>query len=165
LPVAPGVQYDLKTPAKESAMRRLLPLFAVLSLAFAPAPLPRPPKATPASAHLQAMQGHWDRASLTYGEHRTEGGEANIRVVGQKVAFFLGNRLRDEWSISLRPDKGANRFEAKIISGDLKGRTLSGTYRLQGDVLVLSYQQTIPEGLLVDANQVLVVLTYKRKKP
>src|SRR5262249_45379198 len=46
---------------KEAPVRRALPLLAVLSLAFAPAPLPRKERAT----DLERLRGEWKLVSLT----------------------------------------------------------------------------------------------------
>jgi hypothetical protein len=108
------------------------------------------------------MQGCWVRVSYSIGGIKRGAGAGNIRIVGQKLSFYLGDRLRDEWSISVKPNKT---FEAKIIFGDLKGRRVSGIYHQQGDVLTLSYPVTFQQGLLGAPEQVLIVLTYKRKKP
>jgi uncharacterized protein (TIGR03067 family) len=127
--------------------RRHLPLtFWALSLAFAPAPGPKPARPTAADVDLKAMQGHWVRTSFYFGGTRMVAGDGNVRVGGNKAAFYLGTRLRDEWAISLKPEKGTKRFEARAISGDRKGRTIRGTYRLDGDVLTLSYEEAVGPG-------------------
>jgi uncharacterized protein (TIGR03067 family) len=144
--------------------RVLLPL-ALVSLAFAPAPFPKAAKPTPAQADLRAMQGRWLRISGSFGGTELARVEANIRIVENKVAFYLGDRLRDEWSISLNPKQDTKQFDAKIISGDRKGDTVTGNYQQQGDVLTLSYTVTVRQGLLGTPEQALVVYTYRRKKP
>jgi uncharacterized protein (TIGR03067 family) len=142
----------------------LLPLCA-LSLAFAPAPPPKPARPTAADADLKAMQGRWVRTSFDFGDIRMGAGDGSIRVRGDRVAFYLGTRLRDEWTITLKPEKGRKRFKARAISGDHKGRTVRGIYRIDGDVLTLSHAETVgPGGFgLCPPKQVTIVLTYKRR--
>jgi hypothetical protein len=150
---------------------RLFPLllFAATSLAFAPAPFPKAAKRTPASIDLAAMQGRWERISLTVGRAEMGAQGGNIRIVGQKVAFYLGDRLREEWSISLRPDAGANRFKAEVISGDFKGSTITGTYHRDGDVLALAYEMPtiqVIQGLGGDVpEQLSIVRIFKKERP
>jgi uncharacterized protein (TIGR03067 family) len=140
-------------------------LLVLSSLAFAPVPPPREARPTPASIDLNAMQGRWDRIAYTFGGTKMVAGDGNIRIVGQKVAFYLGDRLRDEWSIALTAEQDTRKLKAKIISGDRKGHTVNGGYRLEGDRLTLTYSLTLRQGLLSEVEQVLIVLTYKRRKP
>jgi hypothetical protein len=90
-------------------MCRFLPLLALLSLAFAPVPLPKVRPGTP-SDDLKAMQGTWYRTSLISNgtEHETSQEETRIviDVIGNSnsvifsVAVF-GSRL--EGCASRRP--------------------------------------------------------------
>src|SRR5262245_25814464 len=80
-------------------MRRYLLLFALLSLAFAPAPLPRPDGPSDA----QKLQGKWERTHIYNGPLLIpeKPGEVILRINGEKAAFSRNGEEQTRWTIKL----------------------------------------------------------------
>jgi uncharacterized protein (TIGR03067 family) len=146
-------------------MRRVLPHYAVLSLAFAPAPFPRPGLS---KADLEKMQGEWICISfLTEGRrHDLLAHPLTAKVQGDRMTFGSPD---DTWRLT-RDGGGIARHidfhRVKPLGGiDL----IRGVYRLDNDTLTICWclrkeEKDRPTGF--DPAQPNVwVHVYKRKKP
>jgi uncharacterized protein (TIGR03067 family) len=114
-------------------MRRLLLPLVTLSLAFAPAPFPRPdsPK-----DDLKKMQGTWERVALTIG------GAAHPEAPGQITIVITGTHLQfpspqDAWTITLDAGKKPRHFDYRGAAPPVQKITFRGIYRLEGDTLTI----------------------------
>src|SRR5262249_27432193 len=133
----PHVAPSLGVPAMS---RIALPLLlAVSSLAFAPAPLPRPDR----TGDLGRLQGGWLLVSKTVGG-RTQ------QESPERVWTFRGSQLRisygwlsDEWEVSLDPRASPRTMQTQTAEfrepGTGRPRVVRYLYRIDGDRLVVCY--------------------------
>jgi uncharacterized protein (TIGR03067 family) len=113
-------------------MRCVMPLIAVVSLALAPAPFPKP-----LSGDMKQLQGEWVMVSIVLS------GEVGHIKPGQVTAIFKGNQLsylRDgvvttRWTVIL---DATQKQKAMDLRGDKPKNVLLGICRLEGDVLTFS---------------------------
>jgi uncharacterized protein (TIGR03067 family) len=126
-------------------MRRVLPLFAVLSLAFAPAPFPKPS----ISINLASFQGRWKvvRIEVTLpngGVRKWDWDIRTIRVRDNHMAYLRGNASdakADEFPIAMSPGK-----ELAAIDWWLPGQKpdgspkMVGLMRRRGDTIHILYK-------------------------
>ncbi len=118
-------------------MRRslLLLVFAALSAAFAPAPLPRP---VPGKDDLKKMQGQWVRASVHIG------GELKYPEAESNVVSIRGDRLRyggqgGEWVVTLVAGRGPRQADFRRVGADVGHDLFHGIYKLEGDTLTFCF--------------------------
>jgi uncharacterized protein (TIGR03067 family) len=119
-------------------MRSLAPLLlAAVSLAFAPAPFPKPPK--PVKDDLTALQGPWQRLSYTFGGNPVtlvapDGGSIHAVIKGNKLTYTQGTLVHGVWTFT--PDRTVTprRFTVVWKQG---GTRLSGIYKVEGDTLTM----------------------------
>jgi uncharacterized protein (TIGR03067 family) len=110
-------------------MFRLVLLLAVgLSLAFAPAPFPRPAKRDPNKEDLKKIQGTWQEP----------GGFVWV-IRGSRLKFVVGGKTISEWQITLDAGKKPKQFDLHWRAGSGQGVSPLGIYRLQGDVLTVCF--------------------------
>jgi uncharacterized protein (TIGR03067 family) len=159
-------------------MRRVLPLYAVLSLAFAPAPLPKPiPKA------LKAMQGHWtvqdwgfaapkEQAVLLRGPwlRRKPKDEVVIipgfaEVVGSNMAFSTNGKITSRWLLHAVIDRGAGNASVLDLVQPQGRSKMQGIYKIEGDTLTICYRDPGRHRPDVFSNEGQWRLVLKRKKP
>jgi len=119
-------------------MRRILVLAAVLTLGFAPAPLPK----KSARAEGPNLQGEWEVVS--WGKQLREGGglarvtaAMTVRIGSGRLEIALHGSPLYDWSLTFHPT-------ARPASVDLldsrNNATLLAIYRLEGDVLTICYR-------------------------
>jgi uncharacterized protein (TIGR03067 family) len=126
---------------------RLLPLLpAALSLAFAPAPLP---KADPAREDLARMQGAWVLSySVERGVKTPAAQEAVWRIEGDRVTTSLAGKKASSFRIVLR---GSKRPRTIDVVPDEPGRAaVPGRYSVEGEVLKICLGQRRPADLSGD---------------
>jgi uncharacterized protein (TIGR03067 family) len=121
-------RYDSATPSKEVAMRRILPLLAVLGLAFAPAPFPKQRRADDSQRDLQAMQGEWTEQFAD---------SASIRIIGDRMVSSSDYA----WKFTLNAKTTPRRIEAIGIGRKLVGKVRWGIYRLEKDKITICWRQ------------------------
>jgi hypothetical protein len=129
-------------------MRHVLPLLAVLSLAFAPVPKPKPPRADKLAADLV---GEWE------GAHR-------LVITKGRAAYHHGGPPRE---YELRIDA-----TGKVPVYEMKGRgrvahvVLRGIFHVEGDILTLCYHSAgrEPPKDFEGPGKGTYIATYKRKK-
>lgn len=153
-------------------MHRVLPLFAVLLLAFAPAPFPKPLR-----GELNQLQGTWvleinkqtsDEYFQIWGEpHPVE----SVEIDKNRVRNLRNREKTVEWRITLT-EKGTPRtFTLDMIPSVpegyfFKGR-VRGIYRLEGDRLSLRINGAnlnSPPGSFTANGADFQLLVYRRKK-
>ncbi len=118
-------------------MRRyaLLLLAAVLSLAFAPAPLPRPPSG---AKDAQRLQGTWVLVSRMHGGVESRNGLGKVVIRGDRLFYHcMDGTVASTWFLALDAGKSPTRYDLK--EGRALSPTLQGAYELEGDALRLCY--------------------------
>jgi uncharacterized protein (TIGR03067 family) len=144
-------------------MRRVLPLLALVSLAFAPLPFPKT-----SEADLKAMQGEW----VLVGESHATGPPRHMRhlrasVADRRVTFSPeGDAPAGEWAVTLVASEAPKAID--LTRGGDGLRLIRGVYSLKGDTLVLCWNvgveatrpRTLPGNIPVACK-----LTFKRKRP
>ena len=151
-------------------MRRVLPFFAVLSFAFAPAPFP---KLKPLSDELKAIQGAWVPVKdvVWFRWHGCWGGSSILRGEGppsDKIPWVIeGDRLtwRSHWAISVNSKKDPPEIDLVRVS-PLPAFRRHGLYKLEGDTLIVSMSEsTRPKKLEGSKDEEGSLVIYKRQKP
>ena len=119
-------------------MRKIALLFvaAVGSLAFAPAPFPKPDQN---QSVLKTLQGAWVRVQNTaVGGPFPQTVDFVVEIVDDRMRYSQeGSSVLYEYAILLDARKKPNVFDAKGIGGMAKGHTYRGVFRLEGDTLTL----------------------------
>jgi uncharacterized protein (TIGR03067 family) len=160
----PSVVY-LSTPAEETLMPHLLLPFAVVSLAFAPLPFPKPDTA---KADLGKMQGEWRCVScILSGKPRDlVAHPITVTVKGDQMGFGTPD---DTWRLVLDVKPGLRRIDFVRVKS-LDGTDLiRGVYRLDGDTLTFCWRMGKDEKdrptSLDPAQPEVWVYAFKRHKP
>jgi uncharacterized protein (TIGR03067 family) len=140
-------------------MRRILLLFAVLSLAFAPAPFPKPiPK------DLKPLQGEWTLTSgmMCIGVGRTGKGissPAPLKVTGNQMSGTLADA-----EIILDGRRTPRGIHLRCTQ-DGKNHEWLGIYKLDGDILTILMRNDRRPAAFTDIRMGSLLLVFKRKKP
>src|SRR5438876_567804 len=95
--------------------RSSLLLAALLSLAFAPAPFPRPGKRDTSESDLKKMQGAWVRVKNTFHGRSQEANDTPVTITGMRMQFPAAS---DAWTITLDATKKPKTIDLKHIDGD-----------------------------------------------
>jgi uncharacterized protein (TIGR03067 family) len=112
----------------------LLLAAATLSLAFTPAPFPRPSRS---KKELNLLQGEWVRIQTTLNGKPTQSGPMTVLIVGDRMTVLLPTRPRSDWRITLDATKDLKVFDFTGLPGPAKGHAFPGVYRLEGDTLTI----------------------------
>ena len=142
----------------------LLLLAATGSLAFAPAPFPRPARRQSDANDLKAMQGTWQLVS------RTVGGGTISHVVNRAevsgTRFTLVNASgdwRSPFSLTLDLTRSPRHF---VMQSEKSAYRMTGLYELSGDTLRMCYTTTGQRPVnLTGAGRQEWLDIYKRRKP
>jgi RNA polymerase sigma-70 factor (ECF subfamily) len=121
-------------------MRLLVPLLAVLLMAFAPAPLPKANRGGP-NADLKALQGSWETVSLNLTGakvDRTPGIDVTV-FAGRHVSCVVSGKIATEWTLLLDPAATPKVLDLR----NKRGQVLRGIYHLEGDTLTLCYRNEL----------------------
>jgi uncharacterized protein (TIGR03067 family) len=102
-------------------MRRMLPLLAVLCLAFAPAPFPK--RSRQAADDLKALQGTWV----------TDNGLVEARFERDRVSYYRKGALVHVYRVTLDTFAKPKAFD--LAGAD--GRNYQGIYSLEKDTLTM----------------------------
>jgi uncharacterized protein (TIGR03067 family) len=126
----------------------MLPMLAVLSLALAPAPFPRPPRKPMPAASLQ---GQWEGAHLL--------------VITPGRATYHHGHLR-EYDLSVDASAVPPAYEMRG-TGNIAGRVLRGIFKVEGDTLILCYHSAGRErpAAFEGPGKGTYTAVYRRKKP
>jgi uncharacterized protein (TIGR03067 family) len=112
-------------------MPRLAVVFALLSLAFAPAPFPKGER----RGDLERLQGEWAHAALYYshdGQRQKNSSlpPLDVRIQANQIVYHDGSR--ETFTLHRRtPPRGID------VSGDGVARPALGVYSIDGDTLTL----------------------------
>ncbi len=126
-------------------MRRLLPLLAALSLAFAPAPFPKPSN----SIDLASFQGRWKvvRMEVTLpngGLQKYDWDIRTIRVRDSHMAYLCGNACdakADEFPFAMSSGKGLVAIDWWLPGQKPDGSPrMVGLMRRRGDTIHILYK-------------------------
>jgi uncharacterized protein (TIGR03067 family) len=114
----------------------------ILSLGFAPAPLPKPDST---KTELKKLQGTWIRVRCTLsGQLMTTGPQGNIRAVinGNRLQYVQDGSSTTDWALTVDARKKPKVFDIKGITPSISTFTFLGVYRLEGDTLIVSSRRT-----------------------
>jgi uncharacterized protein (TIGR03067 family) len=148
-------------------MRKCVALIAGLSLAFAPAPLPRP---TTTQSELKKLQGEWVRLRVvTAGRETPQGaGVTTIVIQGNGLEYRTFGKPT-KWALTLDARKKPKVFDIRGVSDGMAKYVYWGVYRLEGDTLTVCSRMGGPESgrpADFDASKPAHYLeVFKRKKP
>jgi uncharacterized protein (TIGR03067 family) len=120
-------------------MRHVLPLFALLTMAFAPAP-PYRPKPDLSKEDLRQLQGAWGRVhcSVDGAVIKERPGGVTVKIEGARMAFGSPG---DTWSVTLDAGKKPKRIDCLNTTRKGKGSLYLGLYRLEGETLTISWRR------------------------
>ena len=149
-------------------MRRFLPLIAVLSLAFAPAPFPRPLKLDPGKEDLKKMQGEWVEIARNSDGVPIESirGNWSVMVVGDRISWRHSGDEYTRWRVTLDTSKSPRAMTlTNEAPADRVGVIAHSRYRVEGDTLTYcrAFDGALPASL--EPGQGVLVSLYKRKRP
>jgi uncharacterized protein (TIGR03067 family) len=129
-------------------MTRTILLLAIGSLAFAPAPFPKPDSS---KDDLKKMQGEWAQVRFDLGGRADQVRNFTVVITGDRLRWFLDGKPFVAWSITLDGTRKPREFDARGTEGSVKGSTFLGVYRLKGEFLTICYHASQrPTGLQSD---------------
>jgi uncharacterized protein (TIGR03067 family) len=110
-----------------------------LSLAFAPAPFPKP---DPAQSALKKLQGPWQPVALTLesGAPAVQFPWDRMEIVNDRMTYFKNGSPVCVWVISLNVRKTPRVFDVRG-SGSSPSPRYEGVYQLRGDTLSICSAQ------------------------
>ena len=121
-------------------MRNCTIFLAALSLAFAPAPFPRP---DPSKEDLKKLQGTWLKVySVPAGNGENEG---LLVIAKQRMSYTLPGMPTGEYEFQVNAKKKPKLFDFKGTGGLVQGNEYRGIYELDGDTLKFCYVMTAIE--------------------
>jgi uncharacterized protein (TIGR03067 family) len=123
-------------------MRYALLTLAGLSLAFAPAPFPKPNKGPTPRGDLKALQGDWLQVNPPGGVMGRPAADLVLRVAGDRFTFMRAGRAVSEWTGHLDTSKKPPTLDLRNAKGApaATGVTVLGVYALAGDSLQFAYR-------------------------
>jgi uncharacterized protein (TIGR03067 family) len=148
-------------------MRLCVPLLAGLSLAFAPAPPPRPDTT---KTELKKLQGEWARVRVVIAgrEAPTGGSPALIVIKDDRLEYQTGGKPT-VWALTVDARKKPKVFDIRGLSDGVTSFVYWGIYRLEGDTLTVCSRMGGPETgrpTDFDASRPKFYLEiFKRRKP
>lgn len=139
-------------------MRRILPLLALASLAFAPAPFLKDGRLAP---DLKRAQGKWAVESVRIDGDPALSPPDEVVIEGDTMAYLQGGELQSVWRVSLDATSSPRKCDLRGLGGRARNATV-GTWKLDGDTLTLRYRFVL-EGHGLDRAEWVEAL--RRKKP
>jgi uncharacterized protein (TIGR03067 family) len=145
-------------------MRYVVPLIAVLTMAFAPVPFPKTTKPD-RRADLEKLRGSWVRVSYSSGGQRFSDGDTIVEFAGNCMTMCRGGK--SEWVVRIDPKKNPKHINLKGVSDPVENCRFVGVYRLDGDTLIIACCHGSTETdrpMNFDGGQGIIVQTLKRTK-
>jgi uncharacterized protein (TIGR03067 family) len=121
--------------------RRSFLLAASLSLAFAPAPLPKPDTG---KDDLRKMQGEWVRVRYTLAGRAVGVDNSTITIANNHLRYGSTPGV-DEWILTLEYRKKPQVFDIRSLARGSR-KVFRGIYRLEGDTLTVLSRDSPAEG-------------------
>src|SRR5262245_33350458 len=146
----------------EPAMRSVLPLLAVLPLAFAPAPMQKPTD----QAELRRFHGLWVLVSEFHGSV-VQSRQLRWTVSGRSVVR-TDDHGTYRWEVTLAPTATPKALDMRLLRRGRLEEPLRAIYTLKGDTLTLCYdmgQSTLRPRVDSSTNPSHCRQVFKRKKP
>ncbi len=114
----------------------LLAAGGLLSLAFAPAPLPKP--AVPSKDDLKEMAGTWEIVERTSSGRPLKSKLSTMAIAGERLTFYRATgTVATQWVLTLDASKSPRWFDRRR---DGKSNAMAhGVYELKGDKLTMCY--------------------------
>jgi uncharacterized protein (TIGR03067 family) len=144
-------------------MHRILPLLALMSLAFAPAPFPK----ERSKSDLRKLQGEWVQVREENAHFGVTHPQRRLVIAGSKATLYPGGQLTIGAALSLDPGRSPRTLEFRFPGAPAGQRLMRKSYRLDGDVLELCYDPANwekPPRKISGKEDGLIVETYRRKK-
>jgi uncharacterized protein (TIGR03067 family) len=111
-------------------------LSAVVSLAFAPAPLPRPDTG---KDDLKKMQGTWEVIDFRYGGRPSAAGVGKVVITGDRMTYHTqAGGISTQWGLELDAKQSPRAFVWKRL-GPPSDVAFWGRYLLDKDTLTICY--------------------------
>jgi uncharacterized protein (TIGR03067 family) len=119
-----------------------------------------------------ALQGNWKVTSVENNGKKAEAKViANMRLVvaGDKMTALDGKDVMDEYTFRLDPTTRPRAIDLKVQTGDEKGKTVRGIYRVEGDALTVCVaepdKKDRPKEFLAPEGSSFMLLVFQRAKP
>jgi uncharacterized protein (TIGR03067 family) len=123
-------------------MRRVVSLLVLLAVGVvAAAPQPLPHRHDPSKEDLARLQGVW-AVSLCVDNERVEPvrGEYTVIIKGDRL-ICKGEKSSEEAEIRIDATRNPKNMDQRGLSGEFKGVTIPGLYRLEGDTWSFCYRE------------------------
>ncbi len=118
------------------------------------------------------LQGRWKVMSVENNGKKAEAKViANMKLVvaGDKMTALDGNDVMDEYTFRLDPTAKPRAIDLTIQTGDEKGKTVRGIYRLEGDALTVCVaepdKKDRPREFSAPEGSSFMLLVFQRAKP
>jgi uncharacterized protein (TIGR03067 family) len=145
-------------PEKKSVMRRLLPLLAVLSLAFAP--LPRP---SAVKEDLARLQGAWVLMYSVKNRLREDQSQQAVWLFeGSRVTATLDGKPGSTFDVVLHGKASPRSFD--VLTTEKGKPVVLGRYAVDGDTLWVSLGDPRPADLSGDGTSNGVWVFHRKKR-
>lgn len=143
-------------------------LTAAFSLAFVPAPPPRPKANQP---DIRKLQGEWVRVRHTVGGKEVKPAAATLVIAGDRLSYG-GAPVAGQpaWTIQIDEKKTPKVFDREWVApGSLLGECWRGVYSLQGDTLTVcsavDWREDGRPQALIGKTPGHILEVFQRKKP
>jgi uncharacterized protein (TIGR03067 family) len=142
-------------------------LAAVMSLGFAPAPFPKPPKPDATKDDTKKLQGTWLKVHAVPPNNGE--GEGTLVFSGQSMRYTLSGSVIGDYALRIDAQKKPKVFDFKGTGGQVEGLVYRGIYRLERHTLTICYVRSENErdrpSDFDAAKDGVIMSVYQRQKP